>query len=175
MRFYLSGQNLLTIAKGYKGYDPEGDVSSYYPVTQVLYIWCRYKNFKGKVMKRYRFIYTICVLLVFINISCSDFWMWKIRIRLTQTRDFIQNENAIREGATGVYSNLYMQVVGELAHTTIFDFYTGLALERNENTTIGAGGGLNADNSDILKFWSQLYTNVARAKRIFNRCEAEYG
>ena len=33
--FYLSGQNLLTIAKGYKGYDPEGDVSSYYPVTQV--------------------------------------------------------------------------------------------------------------------------------------------
>ena len=25
----------LTIAKGYKGYDPEGDVSSYYPVTQV--------------------------------------------------------------------------------------------------------------------------------------------
>ena len=23
-------------------------------------------------MKRYRFIYTICVLLVFINISCSD-------------------------------------------------------------------------------------------------------
>ena len=35
VRFYLSGQNLLTIAKGYKGYDPEGDVSSYYPVTQV--------------------------------------------------------------------------------------------------------------------------------------------
>ena len=36
VRFYLSGQNLLTIAKGYKGYDPEGDVSSYYPVTQVF-------------------------------------------------------------------------------------------------------------------------------------------
>ena len=35
VRFYLSGQNLLTIAKGYNGYDPEGDVSSYYPVTQV--------------------------------------------------------------------------------------------------------------------------------------------
>lgn len=114
-------------------------------------------------MKRYRFIYTICVLLVFINISCSDFWDVEDTNPSYTNEGFYTNENAIREGATGVYSNLYMQVVGELAHTTIFDFYTGLALERNENTTIGAGGGLNADNSDILKFWSQLYTNVARA------------
>ena len=114
-------------------------------------------------MKRYRFIYTICVLLVFINISCSDFLDVEDTNPSYTNEGFYTNENAIREGATGVYSNLYMQVVGELAHTTIFDFYTGLALERNENTTIGAGGGLNADNSDILKFWSQLYTNVARA------------
>ena len=35
VRFYLSGQNLFTIAKGYKGYDPEGDINSYYPVMQV--------------------------------------------------------------------------------------------------------------------------------------------
>ena len=114
-------------------------------------------------MKRYRFIYTICVLLVFINISYSDFLDVEDTNPSYTNEGFYTNENAIREGATGVYSNLYMQVVGELAHTTIFDFYTGLALERNENTTIGAGGGLNADNSDILKFWSQLYTNVARA------------
>ena len=111
-------------------------------------------------MKRYRFIYTICVLLVFINISCSDFLDVEDTNPSYTNEGFYTNENAIREGATGVYSNLYMQVVGELAHTTIFDFYTGLALERNENTTIGAGGGLNADNSDILKFWSQLYRGM---------------
>ena len=97
-------------------------------------------------MKRYRFIYTICVLLVFINISCSDFLDVEDTNPSYTNEGFYTNENAIREGATGVYSNLYMQVVGELAHTTIFDFYTGLALERNENTTIGAGGGLNGPN-----------------------------
>ena len=66
VRFYLSGQNLLTIAKGYKGYDPEGDVSSYYPVTQVYTFGVVIiKILKGKVMKRYRFIYTICVFTCF--------------------------------------------------------------------------------------------------------------
>ena len=75
-------------------------------------------------MKRYRFIYTICVLLVFINISCSDFLDVEDTNPSYTNEGFYTNENAIREGATGVYSNLYMQVVGELAHTTIFDFLT---------------------------------------------------
>ena len=57
-------------------------------------------------MKRYRFIYTICVLLVFINISCSDFLDVEDTNPSYTNEGFYTNENAIREGATGVYSNL---------------------------------------------------------------------
>ena len=59
-------------------------------------------------MKRYRFIYTICVLLVFINISCSDFLDVEDTNPSYTNEGFYTNENAIREGATGVYSNLYI-------------------------------------------------------------------
>ena len=100
-------------------------------------------------MRKYRFIYVIYALLAFVAVSCSDFLDVEDTNSSYTTEGFYTNENAIREGATGVYSNLYMEVVGGIAHTTIFDFYTGLAVERNENTTIGAGGALNADNIKI--------------------------
>ena len=38
VRFYVSGQNLLTLCKAYKGYDPENDVSNgnFYPLMQTF-------------------------------------------------------------------------------------------------------------------------------------------
>jgi len=38
LRFYISGQNLLTLSKAYKGYDPENDVDNgnFYPLMQTL-------------------------------------------------------------------------------------------------------------------------------------------
>lgn len=48
-------------------------------------------------MKRYRFIYTICVLLVFINISCSDF------LDVEDTNPSYTNE--------GFYTNEYLQPI----------------------------------------------------------------
>lgn len=108
-------------------------------------------------------LYTISSVLGLSTLSCSDFLDKEDTNSSYTSEGFFSSEAAIREGATGVYANLYMQVVGDIAHTAIFDFYTGLACERNENMTIGAGGGLNADNKDIRTFWSQLYNNVAKA------------
>ena len=51
-------------------------------------------------MKRYRFIYTICVLLVFINISCSDFLDVEDTNPSYTNEGFYTNENAIREAHT---------------------------------------------------------------------------
>jgi hypothetical protein len=50
--------------------------------------------------------------------------------------------------------------------TAYLDHFTGMAMERTENTSIGAGGGLNPDNTFVKNYWNALYVLVARANGV---------
>ena len=53
----------------------------------------------------------------------------------------------------------------------MLDHWTGLAMERTENTTIGAGGSLNPDNTLIRDWWQRLYVIIARANSVLKGSE----
>ncbi|RHJ93554.1 RagB/SusD family nutrient uptake outer membrane protein [Parabacteroides bouchesdurhonensis] len=106
------------------------------------------------------------------TISCSDF------LDRTDTNDsytsngFFNNETSIKEGVTGIYANMYMNLAYNVPHVITLEHFTPLALERNENTTIGAGGGLNPDNASVQDFWTFLYRNIARANELISGAKA---
>lgn len=108
-----------------------------------------------------------CLLIIGIGtISCSDFLDRADTNDNYTSEGFFNNETSIKEGITGIYANMYMNLAYNIPHVVSLENFTGLALERNENTTIGAGGGLNPDNSVIQTFWSGLYVNIARANAL---------
>lgn len=86
------------------------------------------------------------------------------------TNGFFRSEVAVKDGVTAVYNGLYMGMTGfyMIPHVTVFDHLTGLASERTENTTIGAGGGLLPGNALIQSFWSSLYAYIGRANTVIN-------
>lgn len=97
--------------------------------------------------------------------SCSDF--------LDQTPPyyssvgFYQSEAAIKTGVSGIYNVLYMGNFNtSYPFTTFLDQYTAMAMERAENSTIGAGGSLNANNLDVERWWTSFYKIVARANSV---------
>lgn len=84
---------------------------------------------------------------------------------------FYKSEAAIRTGVTGIYNKLYFYPASRLPFNVMLDHWTPLAIERTENTTIGAGGSLNPDNTPIRDWWSNLYTIVARANSVIKGSE----
>jgi hypothetical protein len=97
--------------------------------------------------------------------SCSDFLDREPTDYASS--GFYKSEEAIREGTSGVYNCLYMEIFGyNVPFSMYLDHFTGLVAERAENTSIGAGGGLNPDNSFVVNFWNNLYVIVARANGV---------
>ncbi len=81
-----------------------------------------------------------------------------------------ESEAGLKEGVVGIYNLLYME--GTFTNSShrpavvTIDNFTGLSMERAQNTTIGAGSGCTPDNSSILAYWSGLYKLVARANAV---------
>ena len=95
-------------------------------------------------------------------VACSDFLD-------TQSPSY-DSEAGLKEGVVGIYNLLYME--GTFTNSShrpavvTIDNFTGLSMERAQNTTIGAGSGCTPDNSSILAYWSGLYKLVARANAV---------
>lgn len=96
--------------------------------------------------------------------SCSDF-LDKIPTDYSSV-GFYRSEAAVKTGVSGIYNALYINLAYAIPFNISMDHYTGMAMERAENSTIGAGGSLNADNSAVLNWWAGLYTIVARANSV---------
>lgn len=79
---------------------------------------------------------------------------------------FYKSEAALLNGASGVYNCIYMNLAYNVPFVITMDHYSGLAMERAENTTIGAGGALNPDNSSVRSFWNMLYILIARSNSV---------
>lgn len=78
---------------------------------------------------------------------------------------FYQSEAAIETGVSGIYNSIYIE--SSLVPTYVhLDHYTPFALQRNENTTIGAGGGLTVNNGVGQTWWSENYKTIARANSV---------
>lgn len=84
---------------------------------------------------------------------------------------FYKSEAAVEDGVSGVYSALYIDLSYNLPFNILLDHWTPLALERAENTTIGAGGTLNPDNASVQTWWNALYKVVSRANSVLNGAE----
>lgn len=98
--------------------------------------------------------------------SCSDFL--DRRSPSYDSDGFYETEAGIRDGVVGVYNCIYMDnVFASHCPTVIYlDHFTGLCVERNQNTTIGAGAGCTPDDAKIQAYWSSLYTIIARANAV---------
>ena len=118
-------------------------------------------------MKKIIFKTSIITVLTLIFISCSDF----LNREPTDyaTTGFYKSEEAIRDGASGVYNCIYMDGMGGWGYNVPFTVYsdhlTGFAMERAENTTIGAGT-LNPDLAQVSSLWNNLYILIARANSV---------
>jgi len=115
-----------------------------------------------------KIIYNISILTVLsiLFTSCSDF----LDREPTDysTSGFYKSEEAIRDGVSGVYNITYLDGVPgfyNIPYNVAWDHFTALALERAENTTIGAGT-LNPDLAAVSYFWNNLYVWIARANSI---------
>jgi len=102
------------------------------------------------------------------SMSCSDFLDREDSNTSYTSNGFFNSEISLKDGVTGIYAGMYMNLSYNIPHIISLDHFTGLALERNQNTTIGAGGGLNADNSTIQTYWADLYAVIARSNSLIS-------
>lgn len=100
------------------------------------------------------------VLSCFIFFSCSDYL--DKRPTFYETDGFFSSEAGIKSGNEGVYNSLYF-TINRLIGYVYLDHFTAMCLERDENTTIGAGGGIVPDNVAVSQWWSNNYNLIARA------------
>lgn len=115
-------------------------------------------------MKKLLFNISILMFLGVISISCSDFLDREPTTYASV--GFYKSEAAIKDGTAGVYNSLYINLAYNLPFNVFLDHTTGLGAERTENTTIGAGGALNPDNTTVLDFWNAMYKTIARANAV---------
>ena len=116
-------------------------------------------------MKKIIYNLSIFAVIGMIFASCSDFLDRESSDYASS--GFYKSEEAIREGASGVYNYLYMDdAFGYMIAATVYsDHFTALAMERNENTVIGSGT-LNPDLAYVSNYWNRLYTLLARANSV---------
>lgn len=117
-------------------------------------------------MKKFLINISILLALGITFSSCSDF-LDRESSDYSST-GFYKSEAAIMSGAAGVYNCLYMELAYALPFNVTMDHLTAMAMERNENTTVGAGGALNPDNATVQSFWQKLYTLTARANTVIS-------
>lgn len=115
-------------------------------------------------MKKFLSYIISSVLLTGTLVSCSDFL--ERESSDYSSSGFYKSEAAILNGTSGVYNYLYMDLGYNVPFNVYLDHFTGLGMERTENTTIGAGGALNPDNGSVQSFWSMLYVLIARANSV---------
>ena len=118
-----------------------------------------------------KIIYNIALLITFslLITSCEDF-LDKEPNDYSST-GFYKSEAAVKDGVSGIYNSLHIDLAYNLPFSVMLDHWTGLAMERAENSTIGAGGALNPDNGSVLTWWNRLYIIIARSNSVLKGSE----
>ena len=88
-------------------------------------------------------------------VACSDFL--DTQSPSYDSGGIYESEAGLKEGVVGIYNLLYME--GTFTNSShrpavvTIDNFTGLSMERAQNTTIGAGSGCTPDNSIGVLVW----------------------
>lgn len=98
--------------------------------------------------------------------SCSDF-LDKTPTDYSSV-GFYQSEAAVKTGVTGIYNAVNIDIGYLCPFNVYMDHFTGLAMERAENNSIGAGGALNADNGNVKNWWINNYVIIARVNSVIS-------
>lgn len=115
----------------------------------------------------------IVVLVLFgsaICSSCSDFLDKEISYDYTN-EGFYKSDNAVQYGLTGAYESLYFSSFQTNNETLPFyilhDHFTGMGVERTENSTLGAGV-VTPSNGMTTGAWKMSYVTIARCNAIID-------
>ena len=109
----------------------------------------------------------LLIIAIIALASCKKF-LDRQPITAYTTAGFYNSEANIRYGVNGVYQSIYWEVPYSLPQYVLFDHYTPIGIERNENTSIGAGGALNPDNGTVLNTWVMAYKTIARCHSVLD-------
>lgn len=120
-------------------------------------------------MKKIKYIIPLLIAFSLLMVSCEDFL--DKEPNNYSSSGFYKSEAAVKDGVSGIYNALYIDLAYNLPFNVMLDHWTGLAVERAENSTIGAGGALNPDNESVLTWWRRLYVIVARSNSVIKGSE----
>lgn len=109
------------------------------------------------------------IFTLFLIVSCEDFL--DREPNNYSSAGFYKSEAAVKDGVSGIYNSITFTLAYNLPFNIMLDHWTGMAMERAENNTIGAGGALNPDNGSVLNWWSNLYAIIARANSVLKGSE----
>jgi len=115
------------------------------------------------------FKYIVGVFLISTTLSCKDFL--DREPTSYSSAGFYKSEGAVEDGVSGIYATLNFTFAASLPFHIIYDHWTGLAFERAENTTIGAGGSLNPENAVIATAWTNFYKMIDRSNEVLTGAE----
>jgi hypothetical protein len=108
----------------------------------------------------------ILVLLTSATTACSDFLN---KESYSYTSDgFYNKETGLKDGVTGIYPLLYINLNWAVPYPAVLDEYTPMALENPQNSTIGAGAGLLPSNGTVSTWYSSWYKLIARANSVIS-------
>lgn len=80
---------------------------------------------------------------------------------------FYSSDAAVSMGNAGVYGTLYWDA-GAFPYQLSFDHYTGMAIERLENVSIGAGGAVTPTTGSITALWTNCYNTIGKCNAMLD-------
>lgn len=101
--------------------------------------------------------------------SCQDY-LNKEPLSDYLSSNFYNNEEAIKQGANGVYQGIYMES-SQLPFCTLLDMYTPMGIERADNASIGVN---NLDLTTLFSVelhWANYYKGVGRCNTVLDGAE----
>ncbi len=118
-------------------------------------------------MKSY-FKYSILFISLFMTLLSCDNYLDREPISDYLSGNFYDNEEALKLGTNGCYQQVYLDVSqASLPYIELFDHYTPYAIERAENTSVGAGGAF-ATAGGWESLWAISYDGISRCNTVLD-------
>jgi hypothetical protein len=115
------------------------------------------------------------LLLLALTTGCSDYLNKEPESEYLSS-NFYNNEGAIKQGASGCYSCLYLNhwSFSSIPCSTLWDMYTPFGIERADNSSIGVGNIELRTNYSVEFIWATLFTSIARCNTVLAGAEPYY-
>lgn len=112
---------------------------------------------------------TLGVTLAIAAVGCTDY-LNKEPLSDYLSSNFYNNEEAIKQGTTGCYQQIFEtnEETENIPFSINFDHYTPFGIQRADNKSIGVGSENLTTNYTIENIWLYLYGAVARCNSVLD-------